>query len=115
VAAIVVAVFLVALILGKGRQSQTTRSWWGDTTNWFRTWTTHSKSQKIAIVTWCVLIAAIVAWDVISFIFQAHALPTLSYFIGHVTRDRIGRGLTFAVWLSLGAYLALRWRTKASE
>jgi hypothetical protein len=69
----------------------------------------------VAVVLWAALVAATVGWDLVSFVFQSHDLPTLSYFIGQVTRYRIGRGVVFAVWLSLGGYLAAGWRTKAHQ
>jgi hypothetical protein len=62
---------------------------------------------------WFIVITGIVGWDLVSFIFQSHALPTLSYFIGHVTRYKIGRGLFFALWLGVGAYLVAGYRAEA--
>ncbi len=70
-----------------------------------RTWRTQSRSAVVSAVVWAVLIGGVVAWDMVSFAFQSHALPTLSYFIGHVTRYAVGRGLLFAAWLGVGVYL----------
>jgi hypothetical protein len=67
----------------------------------------------VAAVVWSVLVAATVGWDLVSFVVQSHTLPTLSYFIGRVTRYRVGKGVVFALWLSLGGYLAAGWRTEA--
>jgi len=97
VALLVVAAFGVALVLGRGRQYETTRRWVARNVHYVRTWRTQSRAA--------VLIGGVVTWDLVSFVVQSHDLPTLSYFIGHVTRYAVGRGLLFAVWLGVGAYL----------
>jgi len=53
--------------------------------------------------------------QVVSFAVQSHALPTLSYYVGHVTRYRIGRGLFFALWLGCGSYLVGAWRRERAK
>jgi hypothetical protein len=106
VALLIVAGFGAALVLGRGRQNQTTRRWVARNVHLVRTWRTRPRSAVVSGLVWAVLIGAVVAWDLVSFVFQSHDLPTLSYFIGHVTRDAVGRGLLFAAWLGVGAYLA---------
>jgi hypothetical protein len=105
VALLIVTGFGAALVLGRGRQSQTTRRWMARNVHFVRTWRTRSRSAVVSSLVWAVLIGGVVAWDLVSFVFQSHDLPTLSYFIGHVTRDAVGRGLLFAAWLGVGAYL----------
>jgi hypothetical protein len=75
------------------------------TVHFVRTWRSQSRSAVVSALVWALLIGGVVAWDLVSFIFASHDLPTLSYFIGHVTRYAVGRGLLFAVWLGVGAYL----------
>jgi hypothetical protein len=115
VALLVLAGLLTAVVLGRGRQHLTSRQWIARNARGIRRWRTRSSPAIAAAVIWAVLIAAVVGWDIVSFIYQAHALPTLSFFIGHVTRYRIGRGLVFALWLGTGGYLAVGWRAKASQ
>lgn len=105
VALLVVTAFGAALILGRGRQDQTTRRWVARNVHFVRIWRTQSRSAVVSALVWAVLIGGVVAWDLVSFVVQSHALPTLSYFIGHVTRYAVGRGLLFAAWLGVGAYL----------
>jgi hypothetical protein len=107
----VIAVALVAaLALGWGRQRLTSRRWAARSARAIRHPGTWSGPEITAAVVWAVLLAAVVGWDAVSFAYQAHELPTLSYFIGHVTRYPIGRGLLFAVWLAVGGYLVAGWR-----
>ena len=105
VALLVVAAFGVALVLGRGRQYETTRRWVARNVHYVRTWRTQSRAAVVSAFVWAVLIGGVVTWDLVSFVVQSHDLPTLSYFIGHVTRYAVGRGLLFAVWLGVGAYL----------
>jgi hypothetical protein len=105
VALIIVTVFGAALALGWGRQYQTTRRWVARNLHFVRTWRAQSRSVVVAALVWAVLIGGVAVWDLVSFVFQSPALPTLSYFIGHVTRHAVGRGLLFAAWLGVGAYL----------
>ena len=55
------------------------------------------------------------AWDAVSFAEQSHTFPTLSYYIGHITRYDAGRGVLFALWLAVGAYVALGHRRTGPE
>lgn len=112
VALLVVVALATALALGRHRQYETSPTWLTHIPHSIRHWRTQPPPAVIATVVWTVLIAAVIGWDVVSFIYQAHDLPTLSYFIGHVTRYRVGRGACFALWLALGAYLAAGWRTE---
>ena len=105
VALLVVTAFGAAFVLGRGRQYQTTRFWVARNLRFLQTWRTQSRSVVVSALVWAVLIGGVVAWDLVSFVLQSHALPTLSYFIGHVTRYAVGRGLLFAAWLGVGAYL----------
>jgi hypothetical protein len=115
VALLVVAAFGAAFVLGRGRQYQTTRSWVARNFHFVRTWRTQSRSVVVSARVWAVLIGGVVAWDLVSFVLQSHALPTLSYFIGHVTRYAVGRGLLFAAWLGVGAYLVSAQRTERPQ
>jgi hypothetical protein len=63
--------------------------------------------MKASVVVWVVLIGGAVVWDMVSFAEQSHTFPTLSYYIGHITRYEAGRGALFALWLTAGAYFAL--------
>jgi hypothetical protein len=107
---LMVAAYVTALVLGRSRQRQTSRAWLARGGRDIRGWRTHSTRALLAAVIWAALIAAVVGWDIVSFVYQAHDLPTLSYFIGHVTAYRVGRGLVFALWLAIGGYLAVGWR-----
>jgi hypothetical protein len=106
VAVLIGAALGAAAILGQGRQRQTGPIWVADNARWIRQWRRQPKAQLVAVGVWTVLILAAVGWDLVSFAAQAHAYPTLSYFIGRVTRYPVGRGLLFGLWLALGAYLA---------
>ena len=77
-----------------------------------RSWRSQPVGAVISTLVWTVVIAGVVGWDLVSFIYQSPALPTLSYFIGHVTRYRVGRGLFFALWLVVGVFLVSGWRTE---
>ena len=115
VAIVVVVTFGVALALGRGRQSDSTRRWVARNVLFVRTWRTQSRPAVVSALVWTALIVGVVVWDLVSFVFQSHALPTLSYFIGHVTRYPLGRGLLFAAWLGIGAYLACACRTERQQ
>lgn len=63
---------------------------------------------------WTTLVLATIGWDLNSFVHQVQSLPTLSRLFGDVTREAWGRGLVFAAWLGLGAYLAAGWRRRGA-
>jgi hypothetical protein len=95
-----------AILLGHGRQQDTARRWAAHNLLIVRKWKSLPRPAVVSTLVWSALLLGVVGWDLVSFIFQSHALPTLSYFIGRVTGDAPGRGLLFALWLGVGAYLA---------
>ena len=115
VALLVVTAFGAALVLGRGRQYETTRRWVARNVHFVRTWRTQSRRAVVSAPIWTVLIGGVVTWDLVSFVAQSHDLPTLSYFIGHVTRYAAGRGLLFAAWLGVGAYLVAAQRAERPQ
>jgi hypothetical protein len=115
VALLVLTAIGAAVVLGRGRQHDTTRRWVAGNLHFLRTWRAQSRPAVVSALVWTVLIVGVVAWDLVSFVFQSHALPTLSYFIGHVTRYPLGRGLLFATWLVVGAYLVSARRTERPQ
>jgi len=110
--ALVVRAVVSAIILGRRRQSRTTAAWIAGNIRAVRSWRSQPVGAVISTLVWTVVIAGVVGWDLVSFIYQSPALPTLSYFIGHVTRYRVGRGLFFALWLVVGVFLVSGWRTE---
>jgi hypothetical protein len=105
VALLAIGAVVAAVILGWGRQHRTSRVWVAGAARAVWSWRSRPRAAVAAVVAWTVLFVAVIGWDVTSFIYQSHNLPTLSYFIGHVTRYPVGRGALFAVWLGIGAYL----------
>jgi hypothetical protein len=97
--------------LGRGRQRMPSRAWLKSNAGAVRHWRTQPFGDVVSVSIWTVLILAIVGWDLVSFAVQAHSFPTLSYFVGHVTRYPVGRGAVFALWLLTGAGVAAGWRT----
>jgi hypothetical protein len=95
-----------AAVLGHRRHHQSARRWLARSLLVVRTWRAQPRPAVVSTLVWTVLLVGVVSWDLVSFIFQSHALPTLSYFVGHVTRHRLGRGILFALWLGAGIYLA---------
>jgi hypothetical protein len=115
VLAVVAVAFVMTAVLGWGRQRLTARRWVGAVTRWVRTWRAQPRAVVISVAIWTVLITGVIAWDLTSFAVQSHMLPTLSYFIGHVTRYRIGRGALFFSWLGAGAYIVAAARTRVTQ
>ena len=115
VAILVVVAFAVAVVLGRGRRRDSTRRWMARNLLFVRTWRTRPRPTVVSALVWTVLIVGVVAWDLVSFVCQSHSLPTLSYFIGHVTRYPLGRGLLFAAWLVVGAYLVSARRSERRQ
>jgi hypothetical protein len=113
VAGLVVATVLAALTLGHGRQQRTSGAQVKAAGRAIRAWRDHPGPHVISVGVWTAVILAVVGWDLVSFMAQSHLLPTLSYFIGRVTRYSFGRSAFFALWLALGFYLAAGWRTEA--
>jgi hypothetical protein len=112
VALLAVAGVVAAAVLGRGRQRLTTRTWVTGSVHAIWTWRRQPGPAVAGAVIWTILLAGVVGWDLVSFIYQSHLLPTLSYFIGRVTRYRVGRGLFFALWLFIGSYLVSAWRAE---
>jgi hypothetical protein len=108
VAAVIVAVVVAAIVLGRGRQRVRSAAWLVGARP-----ALPRSPYEVGVAVWAVLIAAVLTWDLASVIVQAHALPTLSYWIGHLTRYDGGRAVVFALWVGLGVYLAAGWRTEA--
>ena len=115
VALLVVVALVMAVVLGRGRQRRSSGAWIDQSAHWILHWRTQPRSLQVAVIVWTALVVAVVGWDLVNFIVQSHALPTLSYFIGRVSRYRVGRGALFAVWLVIGAYLVAGGRAKARE
>jgi hypothetical protein len=111
----IAAAFVVAILVGRRRQIRTGRNWLVQSGRWIWGWRTQRRRQVVALVVWSTLILAVVGWDVTSFVVQAHALPTLSYYMGRVTRYPVGRGLFFFLWLGVGGYLVAGWRAGGSK
>jgi hypothetical protein len=105
VALLALAAVGAAIVLGRGRQRDTVRRWADRNRLFVRTWRSQSRPAVVSALVWTVLIVGVVGWDLVSFLFQSHDLPTLSYFVGHVTRYPLGRGVLFALWLGVGVYL----------
>jgi hypothetical protein len=113
VALLVVAAIVTAIVLGRGRQRQTARAWVTGNVRAARAWRSQPSAALVSAMVWTVLILGAVAWDLTSFIVHSPRVPTLSYFVGHVTRYDVGRGLLFALWLGAGSYIVSAWRSKA--
>jgi hypothetical protein len=109
---ILVAIAVVlgsAIVFGRGRQAMTTGSWIrGPIT--VRRHLADDPRATVAALVWVGLVLAVIGWDLNSFAHQSHDLPTLSWIVGHVTSRSAGRGVLVALWLGLGASLALGWR-----
>jgi hypothetical protein len=115
VALLVGVALVMAIVLGRGRQRRSSGAWIARSADWIQHWRTQPRSLRIAVIVWTALVVAVVGWDLVNFIVQSHALPTLSYFIGRVSRYQVGRGVLFAVWLVIGVYLVAGGRAKARE
>ena len=115
VALLVVVALVMAVVLGRGRQRRSSGAWIAQSAHWVQHRRTQPRSLRVAVIVWTALVVAVVGWDLANFIVQSHALPTLSYFIGRVSRYQVGRGVLFAVWLVIGASLVAGGRAKARE
>ncbi len=109
----IAVIAVLALVAGRGRQRRRSGEW---VTGSFEAATRAGERPGYAagVVVWVVLLAAVIGWDLNSFVHQSHNLPTLSYYVGRVTRFVWGRALVFAAWLAVGAWLALARRRPAS-
>jgi len=108
---VVLAVLVAALALGRHRQRVPSAGWVLSGARAARGWRGQPPAVVLSVVVWTVLVVATVGWDLTSFAAQSHSLPTLSYYIGHITRYEAGRGAIFALWLLAGAYLVTAGRT----
>ena len=114
--ALLVGVALVtAIVLGRGRQRRSSGAWIALSADWIQHWRTQPRSLRTVVIVWTALVVAVVGWDLVNFIVQSHALPTLSYFIGRLSRYQVGRGVLFALWLVIGAYLVAAGRATQGE
>ncbi len=112
VAAVVIAVLLAAVVLGVGRQRQHSGEWLRQAARSTRTWVRRPTLRGTGAAVWVVLLAAVVAWDLHSFLRQSHDLPTLSRLFGAVTRFHWGRALVFLGWLAAGAAVVVGGRIR---
>lgn len=102
VALLGIAALVVMIVLGWGRQRESTRTWAMATFRLIRKWRSQPKASVVSIVVWSVLIVGVIGWDLLSFALQSPSFPTLSTLVGHVSRYPVGRGLLFAAWLAVG-------------
>jgi len=98
-----------ALVAGVGRQATTTGAWLRGPLP-IRRHLVEAPGATVAVLVWIVLLLAVIGWDLNSFVHQRHDLPTLSSIFGHLTSSRGGRAAVVALWLTLGAALAVGWR-----
>jgi hypothetical protein len=109
------AAVAAAIVAGRRRQRQTTPEWLASSARTMGSWSRNSTAWQVSVAIWAFLILGIVAWDAVSFAEQAHSFPTLSRYIGDVTRYQAGRGAFFALWLAIGAYLAVGGRRRSDS
>ncbi len=105
IAAVIVVTAIAMVALGRARQKERTSTWIGCSVQTLLRWRERPAAIAAAAV-WAVLFAAVVGWDLNSFVHQAHDLPTLSRIIGAVTHASWGRSLVFALWCALGGTIA---------
>jgi hypothetical protein len=98
-----------AVVAGVRRQAATTGGWIRGPLP-VRRHLAEAPRTTVAVLVWIVLVLAIIGWDLNSFAHQRHDLPTLSSIFGHLTSSRGGRAAVVALWLTLGAALAVGWR-----
>ncbi len=101
--------FAAAVVAGRGRQRQPSLAWvrgpWS-----LRRHLAEDRTGTLGAGVWVSLTLAVIGWDLNSFAHQSRALPTLSGIFGHLTASHGGRAATVALWLALGALIALGWR-----
>ena len=107
VALLAIGALVAAVTLGWGHQEEASRQWFVRTAGAVWSWRKRPGSMVAAVAAWTALFTAVVGLDLFSFIRQSHSWPTLSFFIGQVTRYPVGRGALFAVWLGAGVGLAV--------
>lgn len=110
VSAVIAVVVSAAVLIGVDRQRLPSRRWLASVTPTTVRHERRSPTYSAGVAAWIVLLTMIFAWDLVSFLSQSHDLPTMSYLIGRITRDHLGRSALFLVWLATGSYLAFGWR-----
>jgi len=109
VLATIAALLVTAVAAGVGRQAATVGVWVRGPMS-VRRHFAEAPEVTVAVIVWIVLVLAAIGWDLNSFAHQSHDLPTLSWIFGHATSSHAGRAAVFALWLTLGAALAVGWR-----
>jgi hypothetical protein len=112
VAGCIAGIVLLGALAGRRRQQQRTSEWLRDAGAAIGVARRSPSPYAVGVFVWALLIAAVVAWDLTSLVLQHHDLPTLSYYVGRVTRLRWGRTSLFVAWLGLGVSLALGCRSR---
>jgi len=108
---VVAAAFVVAVILGRGRQRSRSAEWARTSIRSASRWR-ERPGYATGVAVWIGIILATIGWDLNSFVHQAHDLPTLSYEIGRITRFAWGRAAVFALWLAAGGALVAGQRSR---
>ena len=105
VAATIAGVVVTALVAGRGRQRTTSARWARGTVEQLAT---ARPLYRAGAAVWAFLVAAAVAWDLVSFTAASHRLPTFSRLAGDLTGHPAGRAVAAAAWLLVGLALARR-------
>jgi hypothetical protein len=114
VALIIVGAVGVAVAAGIGRQALKSRRWLSSSSTSVRTWRRDPTRYGAAVIVWIVLFFSVAGLDVYALLRGSQDVPTLSRLVGDVTSHPLGRAAFFAVWMIVGAYLALAGRRSAS-
>jgi hypothetical protein len=115
VAVVGVAAVVMMILLGWHRQRLTSRAWARCLVEVGWRGRAHPRRTAVSVLVWTTLIVGVIGWDLVSFIAQSPSFPTLSTLVGHITRYRVGRGLAFALWLTLGSFLMVGYRARSPE
>ena len=106
VAASIAAIAVSGLILGAGRQRQRSGAWLAQNVRTVADRESWTWVGTASVMVWILLLAAILGWDLASFLRRSPELPTLSYLAGRVTRFHVGRSGLYLAWLVVGLWLA---------
>jgi len=109
VLATIAVVLVAAVAAGRGRQALRVAPWARGPLE-LRRHLAEEPGTAVGAIVWTVLALTTIGWNLYSFARQRHDLPTLSRLFGDVTAHWAGRSAIFALWLALGAALALGWR-----